>query len=157
MLLGIDRLIHGEVRLPKHSKVGFLTNQAARSSDGRDPVLALRAAGYSLAFLLAPEHGLAGRGAAGDSIPHSTMHGMPVLSMYGADPNPVREAIRSADILLVDLPDVGCRYYTYPWTVRETLQLAAAAGSEPPLPPLSATPRERHRRGAKTPLAGKGR
>jgi uncharacterized protein YbbC (DUF1343 family) len=48
-----------------------------------------------------------------------------VLSLYGADPAPLDEALAGVDALVVDLPDVGCRYYTYPWTVRELLRAAA--------------------------------
>jgi len=34
-----------------------------------------------------------------------------------------------ADGAVIDLPDVGCRYYTYPWTAREVLRMAAAHGT----------------------------
>jgi uncharacterized protein YbbC (DUF1343 family) len=50
---------------------------------------------------------------------------VPVLSLYGADPSRIDEALRGVEALVVDLPDVGCRYYTYPWTVRELLRRAA--------------------------------
>jgi uncharacterized protein YbbC (DUF1343 family) len=41
---------------------------------------------------------------------------------------PVEDAVSGVDLLIVDLPDVGCRYYTYPWTAREVLRLAARHG-----------------------------
>jgi uncharacterized protein YbbC (DUF1343 family) len=81
--------------------------------------------GYPVHVLLAPEHGLEAAAGAGEPIPHLPGGELPVLSMYGADRGPVEEALAQVDRLVVDLPDVGCRYYTYAWTVREALKLAA--------------------------------
>jgi uncharacterized protein YbbC (DUF1343 family) len=49
-----------------------------------------------------------------------------VMSLYGADLGPVERALDGVDGVIIDLPDAGCRYYTYPWTGRETLRMAGA-------------------------------
>lgn len=121
---GADRVAAGDFALPRRGRLAILSNLAARTSDDRWIGDAVRAAGYPVSALLSPEHGLEAAAGAGEAVPHTSRDGVPVLSMYGADPDPVREALSRADWLLVDLPDVGCRYYTYGWTLREALKLA---------------------------------
>lgn len=125
---GIDRLVAGDARLPGSGPLGVLTNYAARTVDGAWSGEALAGAGYDIAFFLAPEHGLAAAAPAGAAIPHQRTGAVPVLSMYGSDLQPVDDAIAQVGCLVVDLQDVGCRYYTYNWTIRELMRLAARHG-----------------------------
>lgn len=122
---GIDRVAAGEVNLSDRGRVAVLTNYAARDAEGRWSGTVLERAGLKIVYFLAPEHGLDASAAAGAPIPHETAGTVPVLSMYGADAAPVEEALREVDGLIVDLQDVGCRYYTYNWTIREAMRLAA--------------------------------
>jgi uncharacterized protein YbbC (DUF1343 family) len=62
---------------------------------------------------------------AGAPVAHGTHAGIPVLSLYGGERAAVEEALPTVDLVVVDLPDVGCRYYTYAWTVIEALKQAA--------------------------------
>jgi len=126
--IGVDRLAVGAAELPRSARVGLLTNQAARTSAGQWTGAVLVDAGYHLALLLTPEHGLAVDADAGAPVAHSQSGSIPVLSLYGADTSPVEGALETVDVLVIDLPDVGCRYYTYGWTVREVLKLAARRG-----------------------------
>ncbi len=126
--IGIDRLAVGAAELPRSARLGLLTNRAARTSDDRWTGSVLMDCGYRLALLLTPEHGLAVNAAAGAPVGHSQLGSIPVLSLYGADTSPVEGALETVDVLVVDLPDVGCRYYTYGWTLREVLKLAARHG-----------------------------
>jgi uncharacterized protein YbbC (DUF1343 family) len=128
VLPGIDQIASGAARLPESARFALLTNRAAQTGDGRWTGAVLLERGYDVAVLLIPEHGLAADAAAGAPIGHSRMDDIPVLSLYGADISPVDGAIGGIDALVVDLPDVGCRYYTYGWTVREVLKLAARHG-----------------------------
>jgi uncharacterized protein YbbC (DUF1343 family) len=125
---GVDRLALGAAELPRSARLGLLTNRAARTSSDRWTGTVLLDRGYHLTLLLTPEHGLAVDAAAGAPVSHSQFGGIPVLSLYGADMSPVEGALETVDALVVDLPDVGCRYYTYGWTVREVLKLAARHG-----------------------------
>ncbi len=126
--IGVDRLAVGAAELPRSARLGLLTNRAARTSAGEWTGSVLVDAGYRLALFLTPEHGLAVDAAAGAPVGHSQFGSIPVLSLYGADTSPVEAALETVDALVIDLPDVGCRYYTYGWTVREVLKLATRHG-----------------------------
>lgn len=125
VLTGIDAVAAGHVTLPSEARIGLVTNRAVRTRDGTWTGDALQSAGYRIAALLTPEHGLDAAAAAGAHVPHSQTGDVLVLSLYGADRGPVEEAVPGLDLLVIDLPDVGVRYYTYPWTAREVLRLAA--------------------------------
>jgi uncharacterized protein YbbC (DUF1343 family) len=124
----IDRLAAGEAGLPSHHRLIVLTNVSAQSADGRWVAEVLQSRGQKPNALLTPEHGLEARAEAGESIPHGEIDGIPVLSMYGGEEGAVEAAVAKSDLLVIDLPDVGCRYYTYEWTMREALKLAASYG-----------------------------
>lgn len=123
---GLDRVAAGETALPHAARLALLSNRAARTSDGRWALDALRDAGYDIRLLLGPEHGVDLAADAGATVGHSRLGDIPVLSLYGADLAPVEEALGDIDLIVADLLDVGARYYTYPWTIRETMRLAAA-------------------------------
>ncbi len=66
--------------------------------------------------IFSPEHGFRGTAGAGDHVGNSVDEktGIPILSLYtGKTPRPSDEAMNSFDILIVDIQDVGLRYYTY--------------------------------------------
>lgn len=125
VLTALDRLAAGEVRPNPAERIALLSNQVSRAADGRWAFEVLRDAGFPVTLLLGPEHGLDASAAAGAHVGHGRLGDIPVLSLYGADQAPVEEALDSVDRIMVDLPDVGARYYTYPWTVRETMRMAA--------------------------------
>jgi len=106
------------------------------SVDGRlrHIVDALRAESIDVVRLFGPEHGI--RGEAQDMIGVDSARdfrtGIPVVSLYGdrfESLSPTREALVDLDVLVVDLQDVGSRYYTFIWTMALCLQAAAAAGA----------------------------
>ncbi len=79
---------------------------------------------------MAPEHGL--WGAPQDHI-HITAEVdpvtmLPVHSLYGTRRTPTSKMLRGLDAFVVDLQDVGSRYYTFVWTMVLTMQACAAAG-----------------------------
>lgn len=83
--------------------------------------------------LFGPEHGV--RGEAQDMIGVSddrdARTGIPVTSLYGESfesLTPSKDDLYGIDVLVVDLQDVGSRYYTYVWTMALALGAAAAAG-----------------------------
>ncbi|HWS51786.1 MAG TPA: DUF1343 domain-containing protein [Microbacterium sp.] len=135
MLLGIDRLIHRDVRPQllsrlKSSRIGMLTNDLALTSDlvrGRE---SLAAGGWRFSLFFGPEHGLSGRAREGEHVGDASdpVTGAPVRSLYGADVRPRSEDLAELDIVIVDLPDVGARFYTYIWTMSHMLEACAEAG-----------------------------
>jgi uncharacterized protein YbbC (DUF1343 family) len=48
--------------------------------------------------------------------------GLPVYSLYGKTRSPIPDMLQNIDCLVIDLPDVGARYYTFAWTVALCLQ-----------------------------------
>lgn len=108
----------------------LLTNDAARDSRGVRTVDHLLQGGVDLTLLLSPEHGLAGSLQAGEEVPdgRDAATGLPVVSLYGKEKILPGDAWRRFQVLLVDLPDVGVRYYTYAHTVFQVLKAGAAHG-----------------------------
>lgn len=123
---GLDRVCDGEQSLDRGTHWALLTNRNARTAGGAWSGDVLREAGYRITLFLSPEHGLEATAGAGVEVGHSTLGDTPVMSFYGAKRGPVQRALADVDAVLVDLPDAGCRYYTYPATVQDTLRLAGA-------------------------------
>ncbi len=93
----------------------------------------LREAGAHIAALFGPEHGFAG--AAQDMVGVGNVDGseVPVYSLYGddaADLSPDPDWLRELDAVVIDLQDVGTRYYTYVWTAALTMKVAASVGTD---------------------------
>ncbi|MDX1632533.1 MAG: DUF1343 domain-containing protein [Thermoanaerobaculia bacterium] len=114
---GLDRLLEQPEALAGR-RFGLLAHGASVTADLVPAHLALTAVGRRPALLLGPEHGFYGveqdMVAAGDDRDPWT--GAPIRSLYGDSPSSLRpgpEIFRDLDLLLVDLQDVGTRYYTY--------------------------------------------
>ncbi len=127
--LGIDRLL--TVLLPRleGKRVGLLTHKAGVTSTGRQTVDALLDRGVCLKALFAPEHGIFGAIEGGKDVAHTTYGKarIPVYSLYGKTRRPTPEMLAGLDLVLVDLQDVGARFYTYISTVDYLLAEAAKA------------------------------
>jgi len=126
--LGVE--VFAERKELKKWRWGMLTNALATTSDLAPSVDALRAQGFSIAALFVPEHGFYGAAGAGEQIASSydEKRGIPVFSLYGETLKPHPEWLGGLDALCVDLPDVGCRFYTYAWTMSYLLETAAEVG-----------------------------
>ena len=131
---GIDRLIAGEptqlaARL-KASRLGYLTNDMAITADARRARDGIVAQGFPIERFFGPEHGLSGRAREGAVVDNGldTTTGIPVVSLYGDRVRPRPADLDGLDIILVDLPDIGSRFYTYIWTLSHMLEACAEAG-----------------------------
>lgn len=78
--------------------------------------------------LFGPEHGVYGHAQAGDPVDHfhDPRTGLPVYSLYGPTKRLTKEMANQVDVLIIDLPDIGCRYWTHLYTMSYALQAAAA-------------------------------
>ncbi|MBR0093409.1 MAG: DUF1343 domain-containing protein [Lachnospiraceae bacterium] len=86
-----------------------------------------------LVQVFAPEHGFRGEAKAGEAVSDGTdaQTGLPVISLYGGAQNaPTEEQMAAFDVLLVDIQDVGCRFYTYYITMLRLMEASAAYGKE---------------------------
>lgn len=94
--------------------------------------LILDALGVSVAVVFGPEHGYGGE--AQDMIGVADARdalGTPIRSLYGErfeDLSPRPEDLATIDLLVVDLQDVGSRYYTFVWTAVLAMRACARAG-----------------------------
>jgi uncharacterized protein YbbC (DUF1343 family) len=83
-----------------------------------------------LVALFAPEHGIRGTAAPGETIADDVdvETGVPIHSLYGAVRSPTPEMLEGIDVLLVDYQDIGARYWTYVSTMTLAMEAAAEQG-----------------------------
>lgn len=96
-------------------RVALLSNHTGIAGDKHTLDLLIEK-GVNVTALFGPEHGFRGTAGAGDHVSDAVDEktGIPILSLYNGRSNrPGNEAMDQFDILIVDLQDVGLRYYTY--------------------------------------------
>ncbi|MGL4555519.1 MAG: exo-beta-N-acetylmuramidase NamZ family protein [Gemmataceae bacterium] len=114
-------------------RVGLLTHGPAVDASYRAAAQLLRqSAGVCLTTLFGPEHGLEGvaQDLEGVAAGRDPLTGLPVVSLYGQSFDSLRptpEQLAGLDALVIDLVDVGSRYYTFQATALYCLQAAAEA------------------------------
>lgn len=119
-----------DLGLFKNKRVGLVTNQTGVTQDGARTLDVLRARGFNVALLLAPEHGIKGDVPAGtavlDAVDEAT--GTNVISLYAGGahskniPTNLKERV---DALFFDLQDAGMRHYTYISSLYKILEFCA--------------------------------
>ncbi len=113
VVLGVERLQEPEVQAKLAGKrLGLYTNQSGVDSHMTSSIDVVKA-NNNLVSIFAPEHGVFGAVAAGETFDSTHYKGMPVHSLYGDLKHPKKEMLDDIDILLVDIQDVGVRHYTY--------------------------------------------
>src|SRR2546423_15165054 len=127
---GIEVLLSDSIGLVAGKRVALLTNQTGVDRLGQRDIDLLRGTpGVRLLVILSPEHGLRGtedRPGLPDAVDSAS--GLPIYSLYGGTPPSAIAALDSMDVVLVDLQDVGARYYSYPPTAVLLLQEASRRG-----------------------------
>jgi len=127
---GIEVLLADSAHLVRGRRVGLVTNNTGIDRAGTSDVERLLGAGVHLVALFSPEHGFRGSADPGAAVASATdsATGLPIYSLYGATRTPTPEMLRGLDVVLVDLQDVGARYFTYLSTVMEVLRAAGPLG-----------------------------
>lgn len=122
---GIDALL--STKRFSHQRIAFVTNNAALTATVELSRIALLKNGFHLTTLFSPEHGISVKGADGaarqNSIDAAT--GLPVISLYGTKLAPAEADLKDIDVVLFDIPDVSCRFYTYLWTMTYVMEACA--------------------------------
>jgi uncharacterized protein YbbC (DUF1343 family) len=130
---GLDVLVRDGFAPLRGLRVGLVANPAGVDARLRHAADLIAAADrVRLGALFGPEHGFGGEaqdlvGVA--DILHPRFR-CPVLSLYGdtvASLRPRADVLRGLDLLVIDLPDIGSRYYTFQATTLFCLEAAAAA------------------------------
>ena len=102
--------------LLRGKRVAVLANHTAMYSVEEHIVDMLHREGINLVGIFAPEHGFRGAVEAGAKVENSVdaKTGVAILSLYnGNTKRPSDDVMRSFDVLVVDMQDVGLRFYTY--------------------------------------------
>ncbi len=133
VIVGIERLLSDRMDAVRGQRVGLVCNQAsvmpdtlAHSADVffADPEM-------QLTTLFGPQHGI--RGDVQDNMietDHSVdpRTGLPVYSLYSETREPTEEMVRDIDTFVIDLQDVGCRIYTFVYTMANCMRAAKRSG-----------------------------
>ncbi|MEO7660007.1 MAG: DUF1343 domain-containing protein, partial [Pyrinomonadaceae bacterium] len=131
--LGIERLLDEKISLIRDQRVGLVCNQAsvlpdtfAHSADvfgDRDE--------FRLTTLFGPQHGIRGDvqyNMIETPHVHDERTGRMVYSLYSEVREPTVEMLADVETIVVDLQDVGCRIYTYTYTMANCMIAAAKFG-----------------------------
>ncbi|MDE5622650.1 MAG: DUF1343 domain-containing protein [Alistipes sp.] len=120
--------------LANHTSVVDLPGAPGTDDEGRVHLVdLLHARGFRVTGIFAPEHGFRGTTDAGARVNNSTDErtGIPIRSLYdGNTHRPSDEAMRSFDVLLVDMQDVGLRFYTYYISMLRMMEACAGCGRQ---------------------------
>jgi uncharacterized protein YbbC (DUF1343 family) len=124
--VGIDVLRSGYLKPIETKRIGLVTNHNGLARDGMSTIDILhQATNIKLTALFCPEHGIRGKldETVKDEFDGKT--GLWVYSLYGANRKPTAEQLKNVEILVYDVQDIGCRFYTYISTLGLVLEAAA--------------------------------
>lgn len=123
-----DKYLH----LLQNKKVGLVVNHTSLVGEVH-LIDFLREQNIEVVKIFAPEHGFRGDASAGELIEDGvdSKTGIPVVSLYGDTRKPLPEHLIDLDLLIFDIQDVGCRFYTYISTLH--LVMEACAENNKPL------------------------
>ena len=124
---GIQVLLEDSLHLVKDRRVGLVTNQTGVDSEGSSSIdLLFNHPQVDLIALFSPEHGIRGDLDPGEEVEDGVdpRTGLSIYSLYGNNRKPTPEMLRNVEVLLIDLQDIGARY----WTYISTMTLSMEAG-----------------------------
>ena len=122
-----------ELYLPylKGKRIGILANQTTVIGK-KHLVDSLQARGVKIVKVFGPEHGFRGNASNGapvkDEVDKAT--GIPIVSLYGAKRKPSKADLENVDLMVFDIQDVGCRFYTYINILADVMEACAEHGKE---------------------------
>ncbi len=134
-ILGIERLLSDKIGLLRGQRVGLVCNQAsilpdsfAHAADAFN-----ERTEFELTTFFGPQHGI--RGDVQYNMietPHvrDPRTGKMVYSLYSEVREPTEEMLRDLDVIVIDLQDVGCRIYTFIYTMANCMRAAAKFGKK---------------------------
>lgn len=119
--------------LVEGKRVAILANHTAMYSSEEHIVDMMHREGVNIVGIFSPEHGFRGSVEAGEKVKNSVDErtGIPILSLYdGNTQRPSDDVMRSFDTLVVDMQDVGLRFYTYYISMVRMIDACADFGCE---------------------------
>lgn len=113
----------------KGKRVGMLVNQTSIIGN-KLSVDSLRSLGVDIKVIFGPEHGFRGNASNGarvaDEVDADT--GIPIVSLYGKKRKPSAEDMAAIDVMVFDIADVGCRFYTNINKLYDIMEACAETG-----------------------------
>ncbi len=126
VLVGIDVLEAEAFARVRGKRLALLTHQAARNRRGVTTLDRLLAAPQvHVRAVLAPEHGLSSNREGHVGHARYGERQIPVFSLFGKTRRPAPHMLSGVELVVIDLVDVGTRFYTYMSTALATLEAAA--------------------------------
>ena len=107
-------------------RVGLVTNHTGIARDRQAAIDLVNAApGVKLVALFAPEHGI--RGTLDEDVASSKDErtGLPIFSLFGERQRPSDAMLQGLDAIVIDIQDIGARFYTYITTMAYVMEEAA--------------------------------
>ena len=128
VLTGIDILVRDGFKPLRGKRIGLITNHTGKSRDGIATIdLLHKAPGVTLVALFSPEHGI--RGVLDADVPagKDEKTGLAIHSLFykGGTGRPQEGSLTGIDTLVIDLQDVGARFYTYQLAMGYAMEEAA--------------------------------
>jgi uncharacterized protein YbbC (DUF1343 family)/CubicO group peptidase (beta-lactamase class C family) len=131
VLPGIDVLARDGFAPLKGKRVGLVTNHTGLAANGDTTIDRLhQAPGVQLVALFSPEHGIRGILDSDVASARDDKTGLTIHSLYGETRRPTDAMLAGIDTLVVDLQDIGVRFYTYMSTMGYVLEEAAKRNLE---------------------------
>lgn len=121
---GIDICVKDKFKFFE-GRVGLLLHSASVDSKLRHTRDLFVKNKVTVTTLFGPEHGIYGKEQAFIPCEHDSASGVPVYSLYGKVLEPTKQMLKNLDTLVIDLQDIGTRYYTYIWTMALAMKACA--------------------------------
>lgn len=88
--------------------------------------------GINIVKVFGPEHGFRGNASAGTGVADEKdpTTGIKIISLYGAKRKPSKSDLSDVDVVIFDIQDVGCRFYTYINVLRDVMEACAENNKE---------------------------
>lgn len=115
----------------KNKRIGILANPTTVIGS-KHLVDSLLSRGISIVKAFGPEHGFRGRASAGIKVSDEKdpATGIDIISLYGSKRKPSAADLADIDLVIYDVQDVGCRFYTYINVLRDVMEACAEHGKE---------------------------
>jgi uncharacterized protein YbbC (DUF1343 family) len=107
-------------------RVGILANPTTIIKNSH-LVDSLKKLNVDIVKIFGPEHGFRGNASAGIEVDDEkdALTGIKIISLYGKKRKPSKEDLDNVDIMIFDIQDVGCRFYTYINILRDVMEACA--------------------------------
>jgi len=131
---GLEVLISDFPEKVRGARIGVVCHPASVDAELRHALDLLQAVGAQIVAIFGPEHGARGEAQDMEDVEDISLDprlGVPVHSLYGAtfeSLTPRPEHLAGLDALVIDLQDVGARYYTFVWTMALCMEAAGKVG-----------------------------